>query len=73
VFYNQHGQPITAQEAGYLDQAYNAYLQEEAEEEYARWEAGELEDGRQWVEGGDYQTWSSDPNQLEYSDGYYQT
>ncbi|XP_048759822.2 polyadenylate-binding protein-interacting protein 1-like isoform X2 [Ostrea edulis] len=72
VFYNQHGQPITAEEAGYLDQAYNAYLQEE-EEEYARWEAGELEDGRRWVEGGDYQAWSSDPNQLEYNDGYYQT
>ncbi|XP_062601985.1 polyadenylate-binding protein-interacting protein 1-like [Saccostrea cucullata] len=71
VFYNQQGQPITAEEAGYYDQAYNSYLQEE--EEYARWEAEGFEEQNAWVEGGDYQAWSSDPNQLEYDNGYYQT
>ncbi|XP_061175772.1 polyadenylate-binding protein-interacting protein 1-like isoform X2 [Saccostrea echinata] len=72
VFYNQQGQPITAEEAGYYDQAYDTYLQEE-EEEYARWEAEGFEEQNPWVEGGDYQAWSSDPNQLEYDNGYYQT
>ncbi|XP_022317620.2 polyadenylate-binding protein-interacting protein 1-like isoform X1 [Crassostrea virginica] len=66
IFYNQQGQPITAQEAGYLDQDYEQYLQEDEEEEYARWEAGELEEGGHWVEGGDYQPWSD-------QDEYYQT
>lgn len=66
IFYNQHGQPISAQEAGYSDQAYDPYLQEEEEEEFARWEAGELEEGGHWVEGGDYQTWSD-------QDEYFQT
>lgn len=63
IFYNQHGEPISAQEAGFSDQAYDPYLQEEEEEEFARWEAGDLEDGGQWVEEGDYQAWS---NQDEY-------
>lgn len=66
IFYNQHGQPISAQEAGYSDQAFDPYLQEEEEEEFARWEAGELEEGGHWVEGGDYQAWSD-------QDEYFQT
>lgn len=60
VFYNSQGQPISREEAGFND--YNSYLmaEEEAAEEFARWEAGELDDGQY------YQSWSSYPENYDY-------
>lgn len=37
IFYNQHGQPISAQEAGYSDQAFDPYLQELEGGDYQAW------------------------------------
>lgn len=70
IFYNSKGQPITREEAGFND--YNSYLmaEEEAAEEYARWEAGELDDGQF------YPSWSAYPENYDYQqiehydDGY---
>ena len=60
VFYNSQGQPISREEAGFND--YNSYLmaEEEAAEEFARWEAGELDDGQY------YESWSSYPENYDY-------
>lgn len=69
VFYNSQGQPISREEAGFNDYNYYMMAEEEAAEEYARLQAGELDDQQY------YQQWSSYPEnydiQLEqYDDNY---
>lgn len=61
VFYNLQGQPISREEAAqyYQQPDYNDYAFEEAQETYARWEAGDIDDAH-WGQNG-YQPWS-DPD-----------
>ncbi|KAK3090586.1 hypothetical protein FSP39_012897 [Pinctada imbricata] len=82
VFYNDKGQPITAQEAGYFNQEYEEYDIDQEAEEYehylaagqngnVQWDAAEDIGEPHWDQGMGYQHWSH-TDEIPYNTDYYQ-